>query len=115
MKEDHISSLEDIVVELHSSMEEMESHLCHCADKEKGRELEEGEVEDLTIDDILEYASNEEYCTPPMGVLQELHLIEDIPDCSTPSNSCSCSKEEATGVLDNEQETIVENKVPIPI
>ena len=49
MRDDWISSLEDTVMELRSLMEEMESRLCRCADKEGGRELEEGEVEELSI------------------------------------------------------------------
>lgn len=114
-KDDQISSLKDSVIELCSLMEEMESHLCCYANKEKGRESEEGEVEDPAMDNVLEYASNEEYQTPPMGVLRELCLIKDIPNCAGPSNCCGCSQEEAIEVLDDEVETVVKNKVPIPI
>ena len=68
-RDDHISSLEDTVVELHSVMEEMESHFCHCTNKEGGRELEEGEVEELATEGDLEYASDELYWTPPVEVV----------------------------------------------
>ena len=91
------------------------SHLCHCADKEKGRELEEGEVEDPAMDNTLEYASDNKYQTPPMGVPRELCLIKDVPDCVIPSNSCGCSQEKAIKISDDEVETIVENEVLIPI
>ena len=68
-RDDCISSLEDTVMELHSSMEEMESCLCHCANKEGGRELEEGEVEEPSVGEDLEYASNDSYQTPPVEVV----------------------------------------------
>ena len=63
-----ISSLEDTIVELHSSMEEMESLLCQCADKEGRRTLEEGEVREPSIKEDLEYASDGLYQTPPVEV-----------------------------------------------
>ena len=73
-------------------MEEMESHPRHCTDKEYERESEREEMEEAVEDNHLEYASEEEYQTPPMGVLQELCLIEDIPDCvvcpSSPHGCC---------------------------
>ena len=97
-KDDWISSLEDINIKLCSLMEEMESCLCCCANKKKGRELEEGEVEDPANNDVLEYTSDDEYQTPLMGVLRELHLIKDIPNCADPSNDCGCSLEEAIKV-----------------
>ena len=114
LRDDQISSLEDTAVELRSLMEEMESRLCHCADKEGGRMLEEGEIEEPAVKEDLEYASDDSYRTPPVEVVWELCLIEDIPDHTAPSTSCGYSLEEPI-VLSDEEETIVENKVPIPI
>ena len=102
MRDDRISSLEDTVVELCSLMEEMESRLCHCANKESRRELEEGEVEESATNEDLECASNNSYRTPPLEVVQELYLIEDIPDCVAPVNSCGCSLEEPIILSDEE-------------
>ena len=49
-------------------MEEMESHLCCCVDKENKRELEdEEEVGEVIEEDQLDYASDKEYQTPLMG------------------------------------------------
>ena len=66
------------------------------------------------MDNSLEYASNNKYQTL-MGVLRELCLIEDIPDHTIPSTSCSCSLEEPIDISDDKVETIIENEVPIPI
>ena len=112
MKDDHILSLEDIVIKLHLSMEEMESHLCCCMDQKKELELEEEEVKEQAMEDLLEYTSSDEYETPPMG---EIHLIEDVPNSAGPLNCCGHSLEEAIEVSDNKEESVVENKVPIPI
>ena len=109
-----ISSLEDAVAELCSLMGEMESCLCQCADKEGRRTLEEGEVREPSVKEDLEYTSNNSYQTPPVEVVQELHLIKDVLDCAGPSNSCSCSLEEPI-ILSDKEETVIENNVPIPI
>lgn len=82
-KKAHIKSLEENFSELCSLMEEMESRLCRCADKENERSSSvevKVEEEEVIKDEPLEYASNDEYQTPPMGVLQKLHLIKDVPD-----------------------------------
>ena len=42
-------------------MEEMKSHLCHYTNKEGGRELEEREVEEPSVEEDLEYASDDSY------------------------------------------------------
>ena len=63
-KEAHIESLEENVVELRSTMEEMESCLCCCADKENKRSSSvevKVEEEEVIEDELLEYTSDDEY------------------------------------------------------
>ena len=112
-KEICIESLEENIAELRSSLEEMESRLCWCADKEN----EEGSNVEVKVEEEeeLEYASDNKYRTPLMGVLRELRLIEDVLDqVAGPSSSRGCCLEQPI-ILSDEEETVVENKVPIPI
>ena len=60
----------------------------------------------------LDYVSSNKYYSPQVS--GELRLIEDVPNRRV--EGC-CAKEpvEVVEISDSEEETIIENKIPIPI